>query len=111
MCHSTTKRATSTLAVAIATGTAVAMGTTLAYIPSYIHTLMKFRSGVIPSLRDPHFIGYRTGLQDMAYLIGAMFWGLITTTSYLVVIIAVCFFALVWQGTQTYVLNLLAEGE
>lgn len=98
-----------TAAIAVPTGLITAIATTLVYIPSSIHTLMKFRSGVIPSLRDPTFITYRTGLQDNAYMLGSMFWGLIVTTIFTVALVAGGFFLLVWQISQPFLIGLLAQ--
>lgn len=69
-----------TTAVAIVFGVATAMFTTVIYVPSAIHTVLKFRTGVIPSLRDPHFLQYRQGLHQTTFMVGAMFWGLIIST-------------------------------
>ena len=128
--------------VAVIVGFITALATTLVYVPSTIHTVMKFRSGVscflptaqpkhggilffptsngvpslitlhdiffhyfaqvIPSLRDPNFIKYRTGLQDMAYLIGGMFWGLLISSVVMIVLIAGLVFFLTWHGEHTH---------
>lgn len=47
----------------------------LSTIPSMIVTTLKFRSGVIGSLRDPYFKKYRQGLLATTFLLGASFWG------------------------------------
>ena len=57
---------------------------------------------VIPSLRDPNFIKYRTGLQDMAYLIGGMFWGLLISSLGMIVLVAGLVFFLTWHGEHTH---------
>ena len=137
--------------MAVIVGFITALATTLVYIPSTIHTIMKFRSGVscflptaqpkhcgilffptsngvpslilhsavffsntlhdiffhyfaqvIPSLRDPNFIKYRTGLQDMAYLIGGMFWGLLISSLGMIVLVAGLVFFLTWHGEHTH---------
>ena len=70
-CH---YRLTLTAAIGITSGLIAALSITLVYIPSSIHTVLKFRSGVIPSLKDPQFINYRKNLHNQTYLIGSMFW-------------------------------------
>jgi len=95
--------------VAVIVGFITALATTLVYIPSTIHTIMKFRSGVIPSLRDPNFIKYRTGLQDMAYLIGGMFWGLLISSLGMIVLVAGLVFFLTWHASRSVVLGLVAQ--
>ena len=70
---------------------------------------MKFRSGVIGSLREPDFIGYRSGLQNMAYLIGSMFWGLLVTTIFTVILVALSVFLILWQATRDVVIGIIAQ--
>lgn len=67
-------RLTLTVSMGIIAGLIAALAITLVYIPSSIHTILKFRSGVIPSLKDPGFIKYRKNLHNQTYLIGSMFW-------------------------------------
>jgi len=93
-----------TSSVAITTATFISLATAIVYIPSSIHTVMKFRSGVIPSLRDPHFIQYRKSLESMTYLMGCMFWGLLSTTILITILVAGVVFLLVWQGTRKLLL-------
>jgi len=63
-----------TAAVGVISGLLSALFTSLIYIPSSIHTVLKFRSGVIPSLKDPKFISYRKNAHYQTVMIGAMFW-------------------------------------
>jgi len=44
-------------------------------IPSYISTVLKVRSGVIPTLRDRDFQRYREALDTVTVLLGVCFWG------------------------------------
>ena len=69
-------------------GFITAIVTTLVYITSAIHTIMRFRSGVIPTLRNPDFIKYRSKLQDLPYLIWAMFSGLLASITYMISLVA-----------------------
>lgn len=96
-------------AFGILSGFGTAAATCLVYIPSSVHTLMKFRSGVIPSLRDPNFLRYRSGLENMAYLIGAMFWGLMITSLFMALVTGVAVFLIVWQTTRQIIGLILAQ--
>merc|ERR1712226_1625674 len=62
-----------TFGVATTVAILAAISMSLVYIPSAIHTILKFRSGAIPSLRDPYFINYRKSLHLSTFMIGAMF--------------------------------------
>lgn len=69
------KRAT--IAVGVGTGFAilVAINSTILYIPSIVATTMKFRRGVIPTLRSEDFLHrYRFALDQTTLLFGGMFW-------------------------------------
>lgn len=44
-------------------------------IPSFVSTVMKYRSGVIPSLNDPEFLRYRYAMDTVTVLLGSAFWG------------------------------------
>jgi hypothetical protein len=54
------------------------LGTTLAivffYIPSYICTTLKFRTGIYATLDDRFFPDYRQGMDAVTSVLGAMFW-------------------------------------
>ena len=49
------------------------------HIPSYISTVLKFRSGVIPSLHDRDFLRYRFAPDVVTVLFGSVFWGALAT--------------------------------
>jgi hypothetical protein len=52
----------------------------LIYIPSFISTVLRFRSGVLPSLRENAILYYRPALDTVTVLFGAVFWGSLFTT-------------------------------
>lgn len=80
----------------------------LGYIPSIVITILKFRTGVIPSLRDPNFIWYRTNLHRTTTLLGSMFWGAFISTLLLSLLISGFIFVCVWQITQPTMIRVLA---
>ena len=66
-----------TIAVGVGTFFAilVAINSTILYIPSIVATTMKFRRGVIPTLRSEDFLHrYRFALDQATLLFGGMFW-------------------------------------
>jgi len=97
-----------TFGVATAVSIITALAVCLVYIPSAIHTILKFRSGVIPSLKDPYFIKYRKSLHLTTFMIGAMFWGLLFTTLLVALLLAGGLFLVLWHVTQPFFYGLIA---
>ena len=64
-------------------------------IPSQITTTLKFRSGVIESLRDKDFLKLRGGMLNLTYLLGASVWGavIMTITAFLLFTVLSFFFS------------------
>jgi hypothetical protein len=50
-------------------------------IPSYISTVMKYRSGVLSSLTDHEFLRYRYAMDTVTVLLGSAFWGCFFTAT------------------------------
>ncbi len=59
------------------------------YIPSYIITTLKFRSGFLPSLRDDNFPDFRQAADNVTVLLGSVFWGMLATGAFFFFIIAI----------------------
>lgn len=59
------------------------------YIPSYILTTLKFRSGFLPSLRDDNFPDFRQAADNVTVLLGSVFWGMLATGAFFFFIIAI----------------------
>ena len=67
------------------------------YIPSVASTTLKFRSGVIPSLRDPLFSQrYREATYTTTYLTGALFWGALIYCAGIAFVLAIVIIVLCW---------------
>lgn len=67
------------------------------YIPSVTSTVLRFRSGIIPSLRDPSFSSkYRDATYFTTYLTGALFWGALVYCAGIAFVIAFVVLALCW---------------
>jgi hypothetical protein len=56
---------------AIVVATMVALFCMLVYVPSYVNTVLKLRSGAIPSLHDPYFVKLREQADNIVQNIGA----------------------------------------
>jgi hypothetical protein len=54
---------------------------TFQLIPSYISTVMKYRSGVLSSLTDHEFLRYRYAMDTVTVLLGSAFWGCFFTAT------------------------------
>jgi hypothetical protein len=56
---------------AVAIATMVALFCISVYVPSYVNTVLKLRSGEIPSLHDPYFVKLREHADNVVQNIGA----------------------------------------
>ena len=62
-------------------------------IPSQIITTLKYRMGVIETLRDKQFLRYRTGMLNLTFLLGAFVWGgLVLGAVVFVIVTSIAFF-------------------
>jgi len=95
--------------VGLACGLLASIHTTLLYVPSSVSTILKFRSGVIPSLRDTSFTNYRSSEDQIALLFGSIFWGAFYTSLAIAVLIGAVIFFAVWQVTSPYFWAILAN--
>lgn len=77
-------------------------------IPSTVTTVLKFRTGCLETLHNPNFNTYRSQMEDMSFLLGIMFWGLIFSAILLFGFSAGVVFLLVWQVTRPYVIQLIS---
>mmetsp|Transcript_11512 Transcript_11512/g.21517 ORF Transcript_11512/g.21517 Transcript_11512/m.21517 type:complete len:105 (-) Transcript_11512:1270-1584(-) len=73
------------------------LGNALSAVPSMIMTTLKFRTGVIPSLRDPYFKHYRKGVLATTYLLGGALWGALLSSAVIFFITFVITFLFVYQ--------------
>lgn len=95
--------------VGLTCGLSAAMNMMLCYLPSSISTIIKFRYGVIPSLRDKQFVRYRYSQDEVAVLFGSIFWGSFYTSVIVAFLVGGLVFLAVWQVTSDYFLAFLAQ--
>lgn len=65
-------------------------------IPSFVSTVMKYRSGVKPTLASPEFLRYRYAMDTTTVLLGSAFWGCFFTATgafFFVVVLVSGFFS------------------
>jgi hypothetical protein len=98
--------------VPLAIGTVVAFSTAaylaLTYIPSVATTILKLRSGAIPTLRDSHFNKYRVAADQVAILTGSLFWGCFISSIVVGGIVGLLVFVFLWQATIYFVQRFVA---
>jgi hypothetical protein len=78
----------------------------LVYLPTTASTVMKLRSGQIPSLADPHFMKYRLTPDTVAYNLGNTFFALLGSASMFFALFGIVIFASIWPFTKP-IANLL----
>ena len=74
----------------------------LIYIPSTTTTILKLRSGYIPTLRNKHFCWYRRAPDQVTLLTGMIFWGTLVSGVVVGGIVGLVLFFFLWQGTAFY---------
>jgi len=67
------------------------------FIPSVIITALKYRSGVLPSLRSESFKRYRDGLTSLTFLVPVTFWSSIAMFCIVFFLFAVIIFIMIWE--------------
>ncbi|CAB9503709.1 expressed unknown protein [Seminavis robusta] len=93
---------------AVALGTLVALFCIIIYIPSYTSTVIKLRSGMIPSLHDPNFMAYRIAGDNVVQNIGNMVFSLMGASVFLALLVFGLIFVFAWPQTRGRALGFLA---
>lgn len=100
--------------VAVGIGTTfaflVAVGSTYLYLPSVVATTMKFRRGVLPSLRSDDLLHrYRFALDQTTLVLGGMFWGLMISSLVVGILAGGFAYLLMWETTQSFILGVVGN--
>jgi hypothetical protein len=61
--------------IGLVSGFSAAVWVTIVYIPSFISTVIAFRTGARLSLRDPEFLRHRYSVDNATLLFGCALWG------------------------------------
>lgn len=76
-------------------------------MPTIVATTLKFRRGVIPSLRSREFLRYRFALDQVTLMYGGMLWGILVSAGAVAVIVGTIIFLLTWEQTSAFFLSLI----
>lgn len=90
-------------------GFCTAVYMTLVFVPTVVATTMKFRRGVIPSMRSREFLRYRFALEQVTLMYGGMFWGVLVSASSVAVIVGTFLFLLTWKQTSAFFLSIIGN--
>jgi hypothetical protein len=86
-----------------ATAMIVAISIFFLYIPSTTATILKFRSGMIPSLRDPSFQRYKVGVDSVFFNASNMIWALFGASLLFAFLVTGFLFLVLWPFTRDLV--------
>lgn len=84
------------------------LGNAFVTIPSIIVTTQKFRTGVLPSLRDARFKRYRQDMISTSILIGASIWGTTFMMLFMYFVGFIPTFLLTYEVTSGFVIRFLS---
>jgi hypothetical protein len=82
---------------------------TIVFMPTIVSTTLKFRRGVIPSMRSWAFLRYRFALDQVTLMYGGMFWGVIVSAIAVAMIVGAFVFLLVWDTSSAFMLSLIGN--
>jgi len=100
---------TTAIAIGLAAGFPAAVWVTLVYIPSFISTVMSFRTGARPSLKDKEFLRHRYAEDNTTVLFGCALWGALFTGVITSAVVGGIFFFFFWEQTRNAALAILAQ--
>lgn len=83
---------------------------TVLFIPNVVTTTLKFRRGVLPSLRSEDFLHrYRFALDQVALVYGGMFWGVLFSSIAIGALTGGFVYLLLWESTSGIVLSAIGN--
>jgi hypothetical protein len=80
----------------------------LCYFPSTVHTILKLRCGIIPTMRDSDFFKYRSATDMTYYNLGNMIYGVLGGMILFLVVIGGGIFLILWPITHDLMLLVIA---
>uniref|UniRef100_A0A7S4VN57 Uncharacterized protein n=1 Tax=Ditylum brightwellii TaxID=49249 RepID=A0A7S4VN57_9STRA len=87
-----------------------ALTTTILYIPSVVSTTMKFRRGVLPTLRSEDFLHrYRFALDQTTLLFPGMVWGLAISSIVIGVLFGGLIYLILWPASQQVAFDIIGN--
>eukprot|EP00547_Thalassionema_nitzschioides_P006700 CAMPEP_0194218658 /NCGR_PEP_ID=MMETSP0156-20130528/24313_1 /TAXON_ID=33649 /ORGANISM="Thalassionema nitzschioides, Strain L26-B" /LENGTH=1129 /DNA_ID=CAMNT_0038948105 /DNA_START=84 /DNA_END=3473 /DNA_ORIENTATION=- len=82
----------------------------LVYVPTTAAMVLKFRSGVLPSLHDPYFKRFRKCPDAIYFNSGNMIYGLVGSSSLFFFIFAGLLFLVAWEPTRPAMIAVIGWG-
>ncbi len=73
------------------------------YIPSTTATILRFRTGMLPSLRDPLFQRYKIGVDSVFFNASNMIWALFGAALLFALLVTGLLFLILWPFTRDLV--------
>jgi len=80
------------------------------YYPSTVSSILKFRSGKLPSLHDPNFGRYRSIADTIYFNTGNMLYALAGSATLFFILFAGIIFLTFWNPTKDFMLIVIAWG-
>jgi len=77
-------------------------------IPSAVTTTLRFRSGMIPTFRDPKFSKLRTGQEAVTKILGFILWGGFVSSAIFGALVAFIVFLFLYQVTRDVIFSFSA---
>lgn len=96
------------IAIAFACAEFNALKLASCYIPSSVKTTLNFRHGVLGSLHDDEFQKLRTSVDGNSFLFGAMFWGCLLSSAFILIITFLIFALICFEKSRPYFVATLA---
>jgi len=84
------------------------LGVAILFIPSAILTSLKYRSGVLPSLRNQNFNMYRENLISLTFLVPVVLWSAFFMCFVVFFAVFLAVFILLWNATRIYLVQAAA---
>jgi hypothetical protein len=94
------------LGIGMTVAVLAALRLTVLYLPGVTTTILELRSGVIPSLKSPHFEKYRVAPDTVALLTGSLFWGCLVSSLLMGSLVGFLVFLFLWQGSVYFMLRM-----
>lgn len=90
-------------------GFSTAVYMTVVFIPTVVATTLKFRRGVIPSMRSREFLRYRLAMEQVCLVYGGMFFGVLVSATAVALIVGTFIFLLTWEESSAFFLSLIGN--
>lgn len=80
----------------------------VSYTPSSVRTTLRFRFGILGSLHDNDFENARTTVDDVSCIFGAMFWGCLFSSAFILLVSFLAFGLICFEPFLPFLLQIVA---